>query len=79
MTTRVLKHICDRCGKSEEFDIESQLSHETYPKDWQHVELGQTGATLDLCESCNRELIKWLSAEGASNMVDACINEREVL
>ena len=76
-TTKKVKHICDRCGNSEERSV---LHMDTwYPTKWQHVTLGQTGAQLDLCENCNLVLADWLQQEGATNMLDACVNKRETL
>ena len=78
MTSKVtiIKHVCDRCGNSEEFKVKHNI--ELYPKDWQHVELGQTGATLDLCDECNTKLYEFLKEEGATNMSLACFRDKEV-
>ena len=76
MTTNVLKHTCDRCGNSIEKDI---LSIKWYPMDWQHITLGQTGATLDLCDTCNNDLLDFLAEKGAIDMCKATHNMREPL
>ena len=73
MTIIETKHICDRCGNF------VQLPREIYPKDWQNISLGQTGANIDLCENCNKLLYKFLSDEGALNMDKACFNDRNIL
>ena len=78
MTESVIKHTCDRCGNTLTKD---NLVVDTlwYPNDWQHIQLGQTGAHLDICDVCNEELVMFLESKGASNMKEACINNREVL
>ena len=72
-SSSITKFVCDRCGNSLEKDTN------VFPQDWQHMVLGQTGARLDLCPSCNYELIIYLGAKEATGMKDACINERELL
>ena len=78
-----VKHICNRCGTSVEMEsggFKDPLNQRgRFPSTWQHIQLGQTGAQLDLCDECNAKLVIWLGEEGASNMKEACINEREVL
>ena len=76
MTTSFLKHICDRCGTSLEIEV---VNIGLYPKDWQHLTLGQTGAELDLCGGCNDDLVTYMNEFGATNMVNALINERDTL
>jgi len=79
MTTKLIKHICDRCGESAEVEVGSDPLATWYPNDWQHIQLGQTGAQLDLCVSCNLDLLGFLSEYEATGMEDAVINKREVL
>lgn len=74
-TFSVVKHVCDKCGSS----IEKDISAPWYPKEWQHISLGQTGAELDLCEACNHQLVTFLEMDGASNMRLACIREGLIL
>jgi len=75
-TISVVKHVCDRCGNS----LEKETDVGTwYPRDFNHISLGQTGASLDLCENCNHQLVTFLEAEGATNMKLACVNEKQVL
>ncbi len=77
---RYLKHVCDRCGETVEVDDETIASIAIfYPGDWQHVTLGQTGASLDLCPICNKMLNSFLKQLNASGMDEACFNKREVL
>ena len=73
-----IKHICSRCGNSIEVELPT-LSRGLYPPTWQHIVLGQTGAELDLCDTCNKHLLSFLEDEGATGMSEACINKREVL
>ena len=75
MTTSILKHTCDRCGEFIEYEGDNKL----YPSDWQNITLGQTGARLDLCLTCNHDLFHFLDYHGANNMYEACFNEREVI
>ena len=75
-TISYIKHVCDRCGNSWESECNSL---ELYPKDWQHISLGQTGAKLDLCEICNEELLEFLKSKGAAHMQLATHNSREVI
>ncbi len=75
-----LKHVCDRCGNSVVKDDQDEWgNHEWYPQDWQHINLGQTGANLDLCAECNEDLFLFLSAKEADSMDKACFNKREVI
>ena len=71
-----LKHICDRCGNSLEITV---TGSNIYPRDWQHITLGQTGAELDLCNDCNAVLFNFMVGEGANGMEEALFNKREVL
>jgi len=75
MTTNSIKHICDRCGNS----VTKDTGKNWYPKNWQHLTLYQTGATLDLCSECNVELYKFLSEKDATDMDKACFNDRDIL
>jgi hypothetical protein len=75
-TVKTIKHVCDRCGAS----LEAYDKPDTwYPKHWQHMTLGQTGAKLDLCESCNMDLLHFLTSEGAENMNIATHRDTEVI
>ena len=76
-TTKITKIVCDRCGVS--ISTEHNRSEPPYPETWQNILLSQTGARLDLCHSCNADLLEFLEAKGATGMRDACINKREVL
>lgn len=77
MATGILvKHVCDKCGNSETKEVQTGT---WYPKEWQHISLGQTGAELDLCEACNHQLITFLEMDGASNMRLACVREGLIL
>lgn len=80
-TVKFLKHICDRCGASLEVDSEQDFntSEFPYPKEWQLVKLGQTGAHLDLCEACNKDLYAFLVEKDASNMQEAVFKDRRVI
>ncbi len=77
MTTKSIKHICDRCGNYVAHDLDPMNGSNRFPKDWQHVQLGQTGAKIDLCALCNLDLHKFLASEGAENMQEACFNSRK--
>ncbi len=75
-----IKHVCDRCGTSVTKDTGSDpLSYSSYLADWQHLKLGQTGASLDLCSDCNVELFEFLAKKNARGMEEACFNKKEVL
>ena len=83
MTTKVIKNVCDRCGESTEIEVggidDPLSSRGNYPNDWQHIQLGQTGAQLDLCVSCNLDLLGFLEEKEATGMENAVINKRELL
>lgn len=72
----LIRHVCDKCWNFEE--RETGVA-EWYPRDFNHICLGQTGATVDLCADCNYQLVTFLEMDGATNMKLACINDREVL
>ena len=76
MTVVTVKHVCDRCGASISRDTDN---NNWFPKDWQNIRLGQTGANIDLCNCCNDELFEFLSDRGAEGMGEACYNKGEVL
>lgn len=75
-TKTLIRHVCDKCGNFEEKETDVAT---WYPRDFNHISLGQTGATIDLCADCNHQLVIFLEMDGATNMKLACINEREVL
>ena len=82
-TTKILKHSCDRCGTYIEMEVggieDPYGSSGRFPSNWQHIHLGQTGATIDLCDECNENLSMFLSEKGAVDMDLATHNKREVL